>query len=142
MRGLLDALPSFPKAADNPALRELADRLYAALVALDATGDEAAFDRAIPRTAYQAGPAFIAVYGTTDPLWPLLDAQLDRRILARGYHWDHWRGYFRAEEVDYAGESRAYFALRAQQQSGKRHGYYGQSSQRQRDPWEDREPAD
>ena len=135
MRSIADALATLPKAADNPALRDLADRLYAALVTLDADGDTAAFDRAIPLDEYQAGPAFLACYGTRDPLWPLMDAQLDRRIRARGFQHDEWRGYFRAEEVDYAGESRAYFALRTQQREGKQHGYYGQG-QRRRDDWD------
>ncbi|MGN6562617.1 MAG: hypothetical protein ACTHMU_08145 [Thermomicrobiales bacterium] len=135
MKSIADAL-RLPRAADNPALCEVADRLYAALVALDATGDEAAFDRAVPLTEHRAGPAFLACYGTRDPLWPLMDAQLHRRQLARGYRWDEWRGYFRAEEVDYDRESRAYFALRTQQREGKQHGYYGAGQRRERDPWE------
>jgi len=135
MRAISDALPSLPKAADNPALCELAERLYAALVALDATGDEAAFDRAVPLAEHHAGPAFIACYGFTDPLWSLMDAQLDRRIRARRYQYDRWRGYYRPEEVDYDREARAYFALRTAQQSGKQPGYYGQG-QRKRDDWD------
>ena len=135
MRSIADALPNLPKAEHNPALRDLADRLYAALVTLDADGDTVAFDRAIPLTEYHAGPAFLACYGTRDPLWPLMDAQLDRRMRQRGYQHDDWRGYFRAEEVDYAGESRAYFALREEQRAGKQHAYHGRG-ERKRDEWD------
>lgn len=56
------------------------------------------FDAAIDRGVYVF--QYTAVYGPKDEYWPVMAAQIDRRMARRGLAFCKWRGWVRRDEFD------------------------------------------